>query len=359
MSIFRQIMARLLIPLSLTMTGAAIAAVKTFDAPAAADTSGSTPVKVIRVESPAGAAGPVFAGRVHAGETALLAFRVAGQLQTLHVHMGDRVKQGQVLAELDPTDYQLNVEARQAEFDLAQLEAERADKLFGRKLISEDQFDTAQTLLATSGAKLEQAREQLSFCLLSAPFSGNIAFTYAMPSEIVGPQLPIINLQDTSSLEIHINLPPQYQPLLRGEEQASFLVSHEFHPGEKLAAQFEEIGMRPDPDTNSYPLTLRLAGWEGLSIWPGMPVQVELHHPRLFSGKWVPPGQALFARRGNTARVWRIDEGTMTVSEVEVQLDPNGALVGGLNPGDRVVAAGVDRLREGQKVRPWVREGGL
>ena len=319
----------------------------------------AVPVKVLTLEAYSASQAPRFAGRVEAGDSAQLAFRVAGQLQHLRVRMGDRVKAGDVLAELSPTDYQLNVDARQAEYDLAELEARRASTLFGKKLISEDQYDTAQTLLATSRARLEQAAEQLSFCKLKAPFSGAIAFTYAMPSEVVGPQQPILNLQDMSRLEIHFNLPPQYQPLIVGPDKAEFRVIFDLLPGVQLEAEYKEVSMQPDPDTNSYPVTLMAASPENFSARPGMPVTVQLHHPSLHDGNWVLPAEALFERSGDNAHVWRIDDATMTVHRTEVALDAGGALREGLDPGDRIVAAGVDRLQEGQKVRPWVREGGL
>jgi multidrug efflux pump subunit AcrA (membrane-fusion protein) len=138
------------------------------DAPADSVRQVATPVKVLTLRKSTADEVPGFPGRVEAGDSALLAFRVGGQLRDLKVRMGNQVEQGAVLAELDPTDYQLNVDARQAEFDLAQLEADRASTLFTQKLISEDQYDTAQTVLATSRAKLQQAREQLSFCKLTA-----------------------------------------------------------------------------------------------------------------------------------------------------------------------------------------------
>jgi RND family efflux transporter MFP subunit len=296
---------------------------------------------------------------VEAGTSAMLAFRVAGQLRELKVRMGDRVNEGEVLAELDPTDYRLNLEARQAEFDLAQLEAERASTLYKQKLISEDQYDTAQTVLATNEARLEQAREQLSFCKLTAPFSGAIAFTYAMPSEIVATQQPILNLQDTSTLDIRFNLPPRFLRLLEGEDRAVFTVMFELMPGVHLEAQYKELSMQPDPDTNSYPVTLLVNSPDDFSARPGMPVSVRLHHPSLSGGRWVLPVEALFDRSGAVAHVWRIETSSMTVQKVAVELDAGGVLQAGLNPGDQIVAAGVDRLREGQRVRPWVREGGL
>ena len=316
-----------------------------------------TPVKVLTAYTADEA--PTFPARADAGDSAMLAFRVAGQLRELKVRMGDSVAKGAVLAELDPTDYRLNLDARQAEFDLAKLEADRASALYKQKLISEDQNDTAQTLLATNVARLEQAREQLSFCKLTAPFAGAIAFTYAMPSEIVGPQQPILNLQDTSTLDIRFNLPPRFQHLLEGKGKAVFTVMFELMPGIDLETQYKELSMQPDPDTNSYPVTLLVTSPADFSAMPGMPASVRLHHPSLSDTHWAPPAEALFDRSGEVAHVWRIDTSNMTIQKVAVELDAGGVLRTGLSPGDQIVAAGVDRLQEGQRVRPWVREGGL
>lgn len=317
----------------------------------------STPVKVLTAFTASDT--PSFPGRVEAGDSAMLAFRVAGQLRELKVRMGELVEQGAVLAELDPTDYRHNLEARQAEFDLAQLEAERASSLYKQKLISEDQYDTAQTSLATNRARLEQAREQLSFCKLTAPFAGQIAFTYAMPSEIVAPQQPVLNLQDTSTLDIHFNLPPRYQPLLTAQEPAVFTVMFELMPGVYLDARYKEGSMQPDPDTNSFAVTLLVNSPVDFSARPGMPASIQLHHSSLSKGQWIVPGEALFERSDGAGHVWRIDPAGMTIHKVAVELGAGGVLRAGLNPGDQIVAAGVDRLREGQRVRPWVRERGL
>ena len=84
-----------------------------------------TPVKVLSLSGYTPEESPRFAGRVEAGDSAQLAFRVAGQIRKLNVHMGEDVAEGAVLAELDPTDYLLNLEAREAEFEVARLAAER------------------------------------------------------------------------------------------------------------------------------------------------------------------------------------------------------------------------------------------
>ena len=116
--------------------------------------------------------------------------------------------------------------------------------------------------------------------------------------------------------------------------------------------------MQPDKDTNSYPVTLLVDSPDDFSARPGMPVSVRLHHPSLSGSRWVHPAAALFERTDKVAHVWRIETSNMTVQKVAIELDADGVLRAGLNPGDQIVAAGVDGLHEGQRVRPWVREGG-
>ena len=318
-----------------------------------------TPVKVVIMTEYGATEAPNFAGRTEAGDSAALAFRVAGQLRALKVQMGQNVRAGEVLAELDPTDYALNLQAREAEFELARLGAQRASTLFAKKLISEDEFDTARTLLTTSRARLEQATERLSYCKLLAPFDGSVAFTYAMPSEVVAANQPVLNLQDFSELDIRFNLPPQYQPLIAGADRAVFHIVFDLFPDLQLPARYKEVSLQPDLDTNSYPVTLRIETPDGFSPRPGMSVRVVLGHPSLMTGTWVLPEDALFDRSGNTAHVWRIDESTMTIHRTSIAISDTLAVLDGLSPGDRIIAAGVDRLTEGQKVRVWRREGGL
>ena len=90
-----------------------------------------------------------------------------------------------------------------------------------------------------------------------------------------------------------------------------------------------------------------------------MPVHVRLYHPDLLKNRWVLPDEALFDRAGLSAHVWRIEPASMTLRKTAVQVDSGNVLRSGLKPGDRIVAAGVDRLQEGQRVSAWVREGGL
>lgn len=316
-------------------------------------------VKVLTLGGDAASTTPGFSGRVEAGDSAQLSFRVAGQIAAMHVLMGAKVSKGDTLAELKPTDYQLKLQASQAEYELARLAAERADTLFQRKLVSEDQQETAQANLATSEARLEQAREQLSYTRLVAPFDGSIAFTFAMPSEVISPQQPILTLQDTSKVDIRFNLPQHYQSLLHGDTPATFQLVFDLQPGKLVDAVIKDIQLRPDPDTNSYPITLTAREPADFSPRPGMSARVFIRHPGMSRNELRIPKEALFDRDGGRAHVWLVDPVASSIRKTPILLDEAGLLLEGLKPGDSIVAAGVGGLAEGQIVQRWEREGGL
>ncbi|MDO6749015.1 efflux RND transporter periplasmic adaptor subunit, partial [Gilvimarinus sp. 1_MG-2023] len=102
-----------------------------------------------------------FPGKVEASEEVSLAFRVPGELQTLPALAGKQVKMGDILARLDPTDYQLQLDERQARFELASSQFQRIENLFQKNQVSKAQYDQARADLAISKAALGSARSNM------------------------------------------------------------------------------------------------------------------------------------------------------------------------------------------------------
>ena len=141
--------------------------------------------------------------------------------------------------------------------------------------------------------------------------------------------------------------------------QLLFQVEFDLMPGVLHQARFQEVSLQPDRDTNSFPVTLVLDDPENITLRPGMSVSVRLYHASFQVGRWALPEEALFDRSGTSAHVWRINPEEQRVHKTAITLDESGYLLKGLAPGDRIVAAGVAGLTEGQIVQPWVREGGF
>ncbi|MBY5991859.1 efflux RND transporter periplasmic adaptor subunit [Ferrimonas balearica] len=319
---------------------------------------GEKPVKILDVPHHHQDQELAFSGQIEASDRARLAFRVPGQIQALTVRMGSRVEAGQLLASLDPTDYQLAVEARQAEYDLAKVRLARDTRLFQDRLISEDQLDRSQTQLTVAEAQLAQAKTDLGYTQLTAPFSGAISLTHKRAFEITGANEPVMNLQGDDVLDISFNLPSRHRALLGQPESAHFTASFVEWPGLRLDARFKESQARPDRDTNSYRVTLSITRPSQLNLLPGMATKVHLSRPSQDAQPWYLPEEAVVSREGQLVTAWKLDSDDR-LTPITLTLDDQGAVIGGVEPGDRLVAAGAKKLQSGQKVRRWVREGGL
>jgi multidrug efflux pump subunit AcrA (membrane-fusion protein) len=97
-----------------------------------------------------------FPGEVEASDKAIQSFRVNGELKELPAKPGQQVKQGDVLAKLDPQDYQLKYDDSKAKYDLALVQFKRAEEIWEKRLIARADYDKAKTRYLAAKADLEQ-----------------------------------------------------------------------------------------------------------------------------------------------------------------------------------------------------------
>lgn len=301
-----------------------------------------------------------FAANVSASKHAAMAFRIPGQLRQVYVRMGEAVTKGQLLAELDPTDYRLAVQARQAELELAEIGHERNQRLFAKQLISEDQFDRSETSLQVAQAQLAQAQKDLDDTQLRAPFDGYVALTSARSFEVVGPEQLIAQIENNDWVDVEFNLPIQYGRHHDDGDKLTAAVRFSGHSGRYTDVTLKEFASKPDPDTNSYRVTVTLPRPQPINALTGMSAWVELGSdaPRAQQLQ-LPKGAIASKHDGDTAMVWVINESDNTLEARSVRLSSRGIVLSGLDQGERIVAAGADRLFAGQQVRVWEREGGI
>lgn len=165
------------------------------------------PVKLFTVEGAGGDALRRFPGAINASQRAELSFRVNGVLQEIPVKEGDKVKKGQVLAKLDPTDYQIRVSDRQATFDKTKKNFDRAKELIQDGTISQSDYDQVEANFRTSEAALKLARQELAYTQLKAPFDGSIGRRDVDNFEEIQPKQAIFQLQNVDQLDVAIDLP--------------------------------------------------------------------------------------------------------------------------------------------------------
>lgn len=131
-------------------------------------------VKIDTVTSASGQTYLQYPGKVKAAQDISLAFRVSGTIRKIYVKDGTRVQAGQLLAELDPTDYQVQLDATEAEYKQIKAEAERVMALYKDNGTTPSANDKAVYGLKQITAKYQHHKDQLGYTRLYAPFNGYI-----------------------------------------------------------------------------------------------------------------------------------------------------------------------------------------
>ncbi|EPN4796060.1 efflux RND transporter periplasmic adaptor subunit [Vibrio alginolyticus] len=318
------------------------------------------PVKLLAVKDLELEDSHAFLARIDATHRAQLSFQVGGEVDELRVRMGQKVQKGEVLATLDPKDLQLALDAAQAQYALAKTQWDRSKNLYGKKLISTDEYDQKETQYKAALANYEQAKTDLSYTKIHAPFDGIVSYTYVNPFQVVAEKQEILNLIDNTTLDVSFTLPVSYAESVSLEslENSDMWVTMDSEPGKRIPGQFKEISTQPNIDTNSYEAIVTITRPEDRNLLTGMTGQVHIAKQHV-SDAMTLPQSAWVNKNGTQGEVWVMDRSTQQVNKVTVSLDAAGGVKAGLDNNDYVVIAGVERLVEGQVVKAWVREGGI
>ena len=332
-----------------------------------------TLVKAMQVVGADDLSKTVFPGRASAGQEANLSFRVAGPLVELPVSVGDKVAAGDLIARIDPNDYQVTLNSAQAQLQSIRAAYTAAENDYQRVMSTfrEDPGATSQRAVDASRALRDQALAQVSsveslvqtatdrlgYTDLLAPFAGEVVETYVENFETVVPMRPIARLLDPSSIELIVSVPENL--IGYGDYVTSITVSFNALPGVSIPATIKEIGREATQATRTYPVTLVMAQPEGGEILPGMAGEATIE-ARLPEGTGrtgiTIPATAMFA--GSDIEVtneWVIDPATNMLSQRAVEtgrLSSSGMLItSGLEAGEWIVVAGTHSLSDGQEVK--------
>jgi RND family efflux transporter MFP subunit len=151
--------------------------------------------------------GRSFPGRVEATNQVDLAFRVGGPLIEFPVREGQFVRQGQLVARIDPRDFQIRLNAARADFERAEADFRRFSALYEKEAISQAQLDQSRATRDVAAASVDDAEASLSDTDLRAPFSGQIGETFVENFQDVQAKQAILSLIDTSFVDIVVDVP--------------------------------------------------------------------------------------------------------------------------------------------------------
>ncbi len=325
-------------------------------------------VKVLRVGTEAYAAGLAFSGEVRARVESRLGFRLGGKLTQRLVEPGQRVQAGQLLAQIDPSDARLAVDAARAQAeaartqrDLAEADFKRYQALRAQNFISGAELERRETTLKAAQAQFEQAQAQLAvqsnqagYSSLRADVAGVVTAVEAEVGQVLAAGTPVLRLAADGPRDVVFAVPEDKVAALRIGQSVK-LLPWAAAQAEGWLARVREVAASADPLTRTFQVKVEWAGAQTLPLGSTVSVQVPGLGGGGLEGRQVIklPTTAL-RQEGAGSAVWVLDEASMTVKSQAVQVataDGNEAVIAaGLTPGMRVVSTGVHVLTPGQKV---------
>ena len=272
-----------------------------------------------------------------------IAFEITGRISSIFVDIGDRVKKDEVLAKLDDSEVNANLEQAVARLDLANQVLNRFEDLRKKGFISIQDFDKAKSeyLVAKSQVKFFEVKK--SQTILRAPYDGFIQNRFVDEGTVINGSNPILEILDANKVEAHVSIP---ENLVNNFEVSNDYV---FEIGqEKAKGKFKRLAPMSASGSNS-----RLAIFEFSDFFiPGSVIDLIIKIKKSEQGIWLPINSLSQSEQGLWSVYTVSDDGSNRVEKDLVRIlhfENNYAYVSGtLKDGDLVILGGLSKIIEGQ-----------
>lgn len=317
------------------------------------------PVKLLKIIAGQEQLTTSLPGRVRAAQRSELSFKVSGPLEKLPIEEGKVVKKGDLIAQILPRDFNTAISAAKAKELEAEQQYQRYKELYAKRQVSKADFDRYRASRDVTRANLEDARNALKDTTLLAPFAGVIAKRYVENFEKVNEKQPIAYLQLLEELEILVDVPELLMAQFRQTKTVEVQAEFDAVAGEKYPLIVKEFSTDADPATQTYQVVLTMSQPEEANILPGMTAKVTVTADKeSLTGAILVPAIAILNDSNGQDYIWLFDRSTETVKKVPVKIgrlegSRNVLLQEGLEGGEEIVIAGITKLHDGVKVRPW------
>ncbi len=315
------------------------------------------PAKIMTIEQAETAENFKLPGKVQALDRVEISFEVSGKLVEVAVKEGQRVKKGDLIARIDPSNYKSQLVAQQAKVNQAKAEVDRYANLLDEKVVAKSTYDVKVRNYEVAVSEMKIARKAFNDTMLKASFAGIIGKRFVKNHQVIQAKEPIVSLQRLSAIEIVVNAP---ENMMREKNQGLEIENTaEFanYPGERLPLTIKEYAVEADPQTQTYRVVFSMPTPEGKTILDGMTATVFMKIVYQGNSAVEVPVQSIFYDEKGQAYVWKTSPDLhITRHPVAVGTLTNAGNIvikSGLTAGDRIITAGVQNLTEGLKVREF------
>lgn len=315
-------------------------------------------VKVQQIKLSEAADEENYSGVVKGRYETNLSFQVGGKIISRNVQTGDIVHAGEILMTLDPKDLAeqshsaaAQVSSAQAQLQLAKANLDRYTELFKSEAIAaavldqyKTQFDAAQAAYDAAVAQARQSQNALGYTHLTANADGIISNVNAEIGQVVAAGQTVLTLVQTNDFDVVVDIPENKISNVQIGQRVTITF---WATSEVAIGSVREISPMADSASRTFAVKISLPDVPNIRL--GMTASVST--ASAVSSAIILPLSAIY-QTDNVAKVWLVDENKVRLQAVEVSaFDENSVRVRGLKSGDKVVVAGVHKLRDGQEVR--------
>jgi len=303
-----------------------------------------------------------YSGEIRGRYESQLAFQVSGKIIKRNVELGSTVNAGDLLMQVDSRDLQqlvnsasAQVSATDAQLTLAENNLKRYQQLYDHGVVSKavlDQFQAAHDVAVAStrhsSAQLSEGQNQYNYGSLYADHAGVISSINAEAGQVIGAGQPVLTIVRDGEREVEISVPENRIEEVRKAQKMK--IAFWALPNITAEGKLREIAPMADPLTRTYKVRISITN-PSPEVKLGMTASVTLLGSEAQASTTVP--LSAIYQNGNAPCVWVVTDDILVLRSVKTGKLGNGTIeiVGGLQQGDRIVTAGVHKLRAGEKVK--------
>ncbi|MDC0948038.1 efflux RND transporter periplasmic adaptor subunit [Gammaproteobacteria bacterium] len=321
------------------------------------------PVKILEVSRARDSDTRRYPAVIGAANRAELSFLVGGVIVELPVNEAEAVQAGELIAKLDPRDFESALSSVRASFTNAQEEYRRAERLDKQDAIAKSVVAQRRAQYDMARAQLESAEKALLDSVLVAPFDGVVASLPVREQQTVSPGSLIATVIDIRTLEATINLPASVVarfPEQAKHPQARISVLLDAAPSEPIEASFSEAQLVADISSQTYAATFRFSAPPSVLVLPGMNATVVVEQMGESTDEAIGVPLSAVQNDAQGHYVWRAvgaSDETLIAQRQAIEIDSaigeQLTVRSGLAIGDRIVGAGAAYLSQGERIVPW------
>ena len=329
----------------------------------------TVPVKISKVQRGNITESYSFTGNIQPWKEVNIVPDLPGKVARIYVEVGDRVEQGQILAELDTRTAKLQLEqaeaglaVAQANFHSASRDWERMQNLHKKGTLSPQQYEKAQLAYEAAKAQLQQAKaalnlakHQLEVSIMKAPFNGIITGKNINEGEYINPAMggmrpqgsSVVTLMDLSKVKIEIHVSERDVGKIHIGQKANITV--DAYPGKKFHGEVSNINPAADPMTRSFAVEITVANPE-MKLRAGMFARVEIVTAERKNVLLIPVDGIL--SKGSKSYAFVVENGKARKRPLQLGLQEGSMVqvVSGLQEGEKIITIGKEMVKDGTEV---------